>query len=367
MVVALLAGRQSLAGHCVTVAVTGASVPGYESYPEYFESLRRDGVAVVRLDSTFKRDVVLNVAAARNLAAALDRSSSPDVIHTHAAVPSLVGMLVSSRFGGRAPVLQTMHGWGTSKSPEQASTDLALMGFVDLVAVTSRTSMELLVGFGVAPENIRVIANGIPMLESERVSCCPREIAEARSDGARVLSCVGSVGHRKNQRLLVEALPLLDSCHEFQCLVIGEGEEIRELESLTADLRVGDRIRFLGRRDTAARYIEHSDLLILPSRSEGQPISVLEAFRAGIPVIGSDIPEIAELIEDGQTGFLFGSESPKSLAAAISRAISLPPSEIAAMGRLASRRFIASFTVERMVDDYMQLYLASRAAREVAA
>ena len=130
------------------------------------------------------------------------------------------------------------------------------------------------------------------------------ELHRWRANGGLVFCCVGTIGARKNQRILVDALRLLEDRDRVKCVFVGDGDaEGLWAHALAAG--VEDAVRIAGYRDDTRPFLQAADALVLPSLSEGQPLSILEAWRDGLPVIVSDIPELAELVDDGVTGFLF--------------------------------------------------------------
>ena len=109
------------------------------------------------------------------------------------------------------------------------------------------------------------------------------------------------------------------------------------------------------------------DLLVVPSKTEGQGLEVLEAFRARVPVVASDIPALRELIETGRHGFLFQGESAPALAGAIQQALSLTAAGREAVVSAARSRFEADFTVDKMVERHEKLYRKVVAGRKAVA
>jgi glycosyltransferase involved in cell wall biosynthesis len=127
---------------------------------------------------------------------------------------------------------------------------------------------------------------------------------------------------------------------------------------------VADRVAILGYRPRASRYLACGRALVLPSRNEGLPLSVLEALRAGVPIVASRIPELVEALDERDAGYLFEPENATDLAAALRAAF-----EDADGRRRRNRQdlFAARYTQERMTAAYDRLYHQCVSARHQAA
>jgi glycosyltransferase involved in cell wall biosynthesis len=259
--------------------------------------------------------------------------------------------------------MQTMHGWGQTKTTEQSATDVGILNLVDHVAVPSAHSAALLTERGVQPAQIAVVPYGVPGPGpasglSEADEAIWIAMTRARHAGRLVIACVGTLGPRKNQTLLVEALVRLTRVNPL-CVFMGDGDD-RPLRQVVDHHRCGDRVRVHGYSRSARALAGGADLLVLPSRSEGQPIAILEAFSDGLLVAASDIPEFVELMDDGVTGFHFRSDDAQSLADLIARIAHLSNSARRAIRVAARDRYMARFTLGRMVERYGQLYATLR-------
>ena len=353
-IIAALAIAQRRAGHDVVVVADSGRHTGYESYPEYITRLRDAGVPFHTVTSTFRRDVALNVRAVQELTALLgDRAV--DIAHTHAAIPTLVARLALSPRGA-TPLVQTMHGWGIRKTAEQAATDITLLGLTDAVVTPSAAARDTLLTLGLRGTPVHVVPYG---LEDAPVRQAPDAADEEtferlRASGQSVALCIGTIGERKNQALLVRALASLDG---VGAVFIGDGDAA-PLTALARELGVASRVHVLGYRADASRYLPRADALVLPSRNEGLPIVVLEALRAGVPVVGSSIPEIAEAVDDGQTGFLFAPDDVIDLTAALAGA--LAPQARGGIRTRARHSFDSRYREERMLAAYGELYAQLR-------
>lgn len=92
---------------------------------------------------------------------------------------------------------------------------------------------------------------------------------------------------------------------KFVCNIIGDGDERESLEVLIKDLDLTDNVTLLGYKDNIQEYMLKSDALILTSKMEGIPITIIEAFANKIPVISSAVGGVLEIIEDNKTGVLY--------------------------------------------------------------
>jgi glycosyltransferase involved in cell wall biosynthesis len=155
---------------------------------------------------------------------------------------------------------------------------------------------------------VRVIPNGVDhaALESEAAGADVRAELDL-APGALVAACIGEVGRRKGQDHVLAAAQALAPAHpDVVWLIAGEGEGRADLERQARDagLLAGGRVRFLGFRRDVPAVLAAADVLLLPSRSEGFPNTLLEGMALGLPVAASRADGIPELVADGETGLL---------------------------------------------------------------
>jgi glycosyltransferase involved in cell wall biosynthesis len=357
-VIADLAIQQRRAGHDVIVVADSGNQPGYGSYPEYLEALRRAGVEQHAVRSTFTRDVPLNVDAAGELSRLIGNRQI-DVVHAHAAIPAMVARLGC---GSRAtPIVVTVHGWGIAKTADQARTDVTLLGLADVVVTPSAALRVRLQRLGVR-QNALVVPYGIGAKSSEPIDDADAaRLASIRGRAERIVVCIGTVGERKNQRLLVQALTK-EGCRDLHAVFVGEGET-STLRADAVERGVEERVHVLGHRVDASRYLQHADVVALPSRDEGLPLVLLEAMREGVPIVASDIPEIFEALGDGRYGYVFSGGSAAALADALERALSLAAFERFSLASEQRLRWQHSHRLEQMAAAYHGIYSAQATAR----
>lgn len=121
----------------------------------------------------------------------------------------------------------------------------------------------------------------------------------------------------KGVTYLIEACRLLKEQHiSFKCGIIGGGSEYNSLFNLIQESGIEDCTTLLGVKTQSEiwEYLSNSDIFVLPSISEGIPVTVMEAMAMELPVIASNITGLPEIIEDGINGYLVPPENPQALA-----------------------------------------------------
>lgn len=181
--------------------------------------------------------------------------------------------------------------------------------------------------------------------------------AEEPSDSQTVLS-VGNLIPVKGHELLVRAAAAL--APEFPSLsweIIGDGPERPRLEALTKQLKIADRIRFLGRqsRKQVAAAMQRCTLFVLPSRYEGLGCVYLEAMATGKPAIGCRGQGIAEIIQHGSNGLLVGPNNEQELKLATAMVLRDANWRLN-LGRAARNTILENLTLARQAEQLTRIY-----------
>ena len=177
--------------------------------------------------------------------------------------------------------------------------------------------------------------------------------ASFRARGRLVIGCVGSVNANKNQAAVVRAVARSTE-RPLAALIVGEGGE-RLLPACRAE-GVEDAVHLAGFQPDADAWIPAFDVLVVPSFSEGQGLVVLEAFRAGVPVVASDLAPLRELVEEGRTGWLCDPHDPQSIVRAVARALSVSTEEHHRIMAAARAVFERDYTTAAMVERHSAAY-----------
>jgi glycosyltransferase involved in cell wall biosynthesis len=136
--------------------------------------------------------------------------------------------------------------------------------------------------------------------------------------------------------------------------VIGDGSERARLEELTRAEGLSDRVHFHGTVPDAARYITAFDVFVLSSRSEGTPVTLLEAIAAKVPVVVTSVGGVPDVVGPAEA-MLVPPEDPRALAEAI-RLVIQDPTAAGRRAEAAAQRLHANFGMERWIDAHDRVY-----------
>jgi glycosyltransferase involved in cell wall biosynthesis len=181
----------------------------------------------------------------------------------------------------------------------------------------------------------------------------PQPPRAPRTPGAPLV--VGSLGRLdpvKGYDVLLRALARVDG---VRAVVVGEGAARPELERLAGELGVADRVELPGWADAPSSVLPDFDVFCLPSRSEGFPLSIVEAMLAGLPVVATRVGSVAELVADGRTGLVLERDDVDGLVDALTR-LRDDPALRSRFGAAGRERALEEYTVDRMARAYERLW-----------
>lgn len=180
----------------------------------------------------------------------------------------------------------------------------------DTIIAVSKAVADSLAALGMPPAKVRVVPNGIDLAH---FAALPTR-ADARqafgiAHDAFVVGCIARLSPEKGVDVLVQAAAELPHA---QVLIAGNGPEQGALQS-----HLPPNVRLLGRIPDTRALLAAVDVLVIPSRMEGQGIAALEAMAAQVPIIASRVGGLAEMLTDGETGLLVPAGDAGALAQAI--------------------------------------------------
>jgi glycosyltransferase involved in cell wall biosynthesis len=284
------------------------------------------------------------------------RDYSPDIVHTHLHV--LRYALPSFLILNRASLLHTVHNLA-EREIETGMRWIQRYAFnhgVVPVAVADEVAISLRRLYGV--QRCRVISNGIPTDYYARPQASRWEwrAREGFGENDVLFVCVARFAAQKNHTLLLKAFAQGPASDPMAHLVlVGEGVLREQLEEQTHQLGLARQVHFLGVRTDIPDLLGAMDVFALSSDYEGNPLSVMEAMAAGLPIVATAVGGVPNLLENGREGFIVQPGNVQDLSNAIS--CILQNRELRqSLGRAAAQRARENFDVSAMVQAYEEMY-----------
>ncbi len=333
----------------------------------------------------------------------LIRAVKPDLVHAHSSKAGFLGRLAARRLG--VPALFTAHGWAFAPGAPPPRRRLALAAeraaarwSARIIAVCEH-DRRLALCLGVAaPDLVLTVPNGLPDTPHR---ARPGELrthpgppagpageavqggevpADAEGAGEVRVAMVARFAPPKDHAVVLRAAARLTRAGArargaaggagvaswgraaaLRLVFVGDGPLRRAAERLAAGLGLAERVEFLGARHDVAQILAGCQAFVLASRYEGLPLTVLEAMRAGLPVVATDVGGVAEAVRDGETGYLVTSpardpdRAVAELADRLGRLVA-DPALRARLGAAGRRAYEARFQLEPMLHSLERVY-----------
>jgi len=176
-------------------------------------------------------------------------------------------------------------------------------------------------------------------------------------DDEQVVIAVGRLSCQKGHAVLFDAVPdILRRFPKTVFVLVGDGPARQELARQAERMGIQRRVRFLGTRPDVFRLLAAADVFVMPSLSEGMPVALLEAMGMGLPLVASALDGIASVITDGEQGVLVPPGDAEALAVALQELLARPELR-RQLGERARRHVRAHYTLDRMCEQYEELFL----------
>jgi glycosyltransferase involved in cell wall biosynthesis len=324
--------------------------------------LREEGFPVEVLERRPGLDWRCTLRLARFL-----RRHRVDLVHAHQYTPFFYGM--TARLLYRRPgVLFMEHGRHQPDYPRPKrilANRVLLTGRDRVVGVGEAVRQALIHNEGLAPDRVSVIYNGIDVPAFAGASA-QREAVRRElgiEEEAFVIIQVARLDYLKDHATAVRTLAGVVAQHPNALLVlVGEGPELAKIQAVIAELRLESRVRLLGLRHDIPRLLGAADVFLLTSISEGIPVTIIEAMAAGLPVVSTDVGGVAEVVEEGLTGFLAPAGDHAALAERLLRLAAYPELR-RRLGTAGRERARDHFSESSMHAAFLRLYQEMLATR----
>ena len=338
-----LAAALAAQGHAPTVITSGSGT--------FIDDLRALGIPVLVL-----RHLTAPIHPLDDLRALGEIHSAlvglkPDLIAAHSSKAGILARLAARRLD--VPVVFTVHGWAFTPGvpPLEAALYRRVERMVGPLAsriiTVSEYDRRLGLEARIAPsDRLVTVHNGIPDVP-------PALRADPERSPVRLVM-VARYGAQKDHPTLLRALASLRD-HRWELDLIGDGPLMGETEALARDLGLDGRVHFLGQRNDVDQRLAAAQVALLISNWEGFPLSILEAMRAGLPVVASDVGGVAESVRDGESGYLVPRGDVTQLSNRLERLLS-DPGLRGSLGASGRERFVRDFTLDVSVARTLEVY-----------
>lgn len=326
------------------------------------------------------------------------RKEKPDVIHLNSSKMGGIGGL-AGRITGVKKIIFTAHGWAYNEErslPQKII--IAILHFITVVLshltiAVSEKAKEQFKGFGSMKKKMVVIHNGIgeieflekeksrqelvKLVESVEVrppQKLPQELVEVRPTQTPQtekvkeiikseplwLGTISELHKNKGLGYAIEAVKKhletkFPSPQKVIFIIMGEGEERKNLEEIIKINGLEESVFLVGNVENASSYLKAFDIFALTSITEALPYAILEAGKAGVPIVASNVGGISEIIDDMKSGILLQPKKPKEISDAIEYYIN-HPDKMDIFPNLLKEKIDKEFSLDKMISATIRLY-----------
>jgi len=283
------------------------------------------------------------------------KSECPDIVHTHLNDAHIYGC-IAAKIAGIPVIISTFHsvGWwrfngGIRQRIRRFADRFASILCDKIIAVSSHVSEDLIKYGKIRKEKMNIIRNGIIL--QKNIVGLPSSNKEIS-----IIATVGRLVKEKGIIYFLHAAKEIIVCNKkVKFWIIGDGYQRNDLEKISESIGLSFYVDFLGFRDDVYELLSHIDIFVLPSVSEGLPISLLEAMSMRKPVVVTRIGGTAEVITHNHNGVVVEPENPKQIASECLHLLNFPK-KAKEIGYHAQKTVKKKFDIEHNVDKTIALY-----------
>jgi L-malate glycosyltransferase len=290
------------------------------------------------------------------------RLNNIDMIHTHGPRANFYGALLKKKT--KVPWIVTVHsdprddfmGKGL-KGRLYTTINMKVLGYADYCLAISERFKKILVDINIPEDKISVILNGIDF------SLKPESVYDREDFGLSkndfVIFMVARLEAVKGHKIAIKALASsLRTDKNIHLLLAGDGSEQKGLKEMAVQKGIADNVHFLGHRNDIKELFSIADISMLSSFSESFPLVLLEAARAHLPVITTDVGGVRNLVLDSTYGWVVPVGNSSKLAEAIEEAVSFKRvGKLNHMGNQLNIHARNNFSVEQFAENIYNKYL----------
>lgn len=278
------------------------------------------------------------------------RTLEPDIISAHSSKAGFIGRLAARKLS--IPVLFTAHGWAFTSGKSFVARILykylekLATFFTDFIITVSDYDKKLaLHNLPVQDDKLKTIHNGMKDID-------PGLLANPGKEGIVNIIKVARFDQQKNHAGLLRAVSDLSN---IRLHFVGDGPLLQDVKQLADSLGMSQSIKYYGRIEHVEKVLAEGQIFALVSNWEGFPRSTVEAMRAGLPVVVSNVGGAAEAVENGVNGFVVEKNDNKKLRTVLKRLTEDPELRIK-MGNASRKHYEQYLTFDQMFSETVDIY-----------
>lgn len=325
-------------GHQVTI------ISLYDFHSPITDRLENSGIRIIYLNKKPGLDFSMIFKLLK-----VFKEENTDVIHTHRyvmqyAIPAAVLAGVRRR-------VHTVHNVAKQENSYLARKLNYLFYKINRVvpvALSNLIKKTIIIEYGLKPESIPVILNGIDLSK-----CIVKKDYDI--DNCFKVLHIGRFSEQKNHNMLIKAFgEFCKKAPNSVLQLIGDGEKKEEIKQLVANLGISDKVEFLGLKENVYKYLNTADVFVLPSLYEGMPMTLIEAMGTGLPIIATNVGGIPDMLVSGVEALIIDLDV-NELSSTMMRVYKEKQTR-ESLGKMAYERS-KNFSSSTMANQYIEVYL----------
>jgi glycosyltransferase involved in cell wall biosynthesis len=269
-------------------------------HPKYL-MLPRNSISMRLLNYILPLESVFSYMSSKKIAKKIVKDWNPDIIHLHGPLSeSLIGKYLKKQFN--KPSIVTVYGEDITKYAKIFPSNIMIkstLNHSDVIIVQSKFMINEIKNIKITGKNFQVVPMG-----ADSSIFKPENKTEIREklklpNDRKMLLFVGHLCERKGVKYLLQSVNnICKSNKNILCVIIGSGAKEEELIQLAKNLKISDKVLFLGnkRHEEVVHYINASDIVVLPSLNEGLPVILCESLMCGRPIVATSVAGTPELV-----------------------------------------------------------------------
>ncbi|MDE1988696.1 MAG: glycosyltransferase family 4 protein [Patescibacteria group bacterium] len=296
------------------------------------------------------------------------RAEKPDIIHLNSSKMGGIGGL-AGRIAGVKKIIFTAHGWAYNEDRNfTQKIAITILYFITvalshLTIAVSEKAKEQFKSAGLMKKKIIIIHNGIGEIEFMEKEKARQEIEKkilpkSESFANRIKEntvWAGTISELHKNKGLTYAIEAVKKHPNLIFIIMGEGEERKNLEETIKKYELENSVFLIGNVENASSYLKAFDIFTLTSITEALPYAILEAGKAEVPIIASNVGGISEIINDMKSGILLQPRKPKEISDAIAYLIGHTEKK-EDFSSLLKEKIDTEFSLAKMIDKTADLY-----------